>query len=158
MKWNELSDQHCSIARTLAVVGDRWTLMVLRDLFLGATRFESIRQNLGISRTILTDRLNLLQREGVISRQVYQQKPLRHKYKLTRKGIDLFPVMMSLAQWGDTYYADESGPPVVHRHQKCGKHFHGVLTCSECGEPISPFETAPSVSLRETGGTRHAPG
>lgn len=153
MKWNELADQHCSIARTLAVVGDRWTLMILRDLFLGATRFESIRENLGISRTILTDRLNLLQAEGVISRQAYQQKPLRHKYKLTKKGIDLFPVMMGLVRWGDTYYSDESGPPMVHRHQKCGQLFTPVLACSECGEPISPFETTPSINLREP---RHA--
>ncbi len=143
MKWQELSDQHCSVARTLAVIGDRWTLLVLRDLFLGARRFETIRASLGISRTILAERLALLEEEGVVRRKAYQERPVRHEYHLTTKGIDLYPVMMSLVSWGDKYYAGEAGPPIVQHHVRCGHDFHPVLTCSECGEAVSPFETRP---------------
>ena len=88
MKWQELSEQQCSVARTLAVIGDRWTLMILRDLFLGVKRFESFRDSLGISRTILTDRLNLLEAEGVVRKLPYQDRPVRHGYHLTQKGIE----------------------------------------------------------------------
>ncbi|MDG2410763.1 MAG: helix-turn-helix domain-containing protein [Halioglobus sp.] len=141
MKWQELASQECSIARTLAVIGDRWTLMILRDLFLGASRFEEIQRSLNISRTVLAERLNLLETEGVVRRLAYQQKPTRYKYKLTPKGIDLYPVLMALVHWGDQHYATEVGPPVIHHHQRCGHDFSAMLTCSECGEPVSPYET-----------------
>ena len=96
MKWHELSEQHCSVARSLAVVGDRWTLMIVRDLFLGATQFEQLRRSLKISRTVLTDRLNLLETEGVVTRRPYQEKPTRYRYLLTTKGMDLYPIIMTL--------------------------------------------------------------
>lgn len=143
MKWHELSEQHCSVARSLAVVGDRWTLLILRDLFLGARRFETIRDSLGLSRTILAERLSLLEAEGVLRRKPYQEKPLRHEYHLTGKGIDLYPVIMFLLRWGDRYYAGDQGPPVVQHHLACGHDFTPELHCSECGEPVSPFETRP---------------
>jgi DNA-binding HxlR family transcriptional regulator len=143
MKWHELSEQHCSVARSLAVIGDRWTLLILRDLFLGATRFEAIRESLGISRTILTERLNLLETEGVVSKRPYQERPVRHEYHLTSKGIDLYPVLMFLVSWGDKYYAGENGPPIVQHHLACGHDFKPELHCSECGEHVSPFETSP---------------
>ncbi len=145
MKWQDLAEQPCSVARTLAVIGDRWTLMILRDLFLGARRFEELRQSLGISRTILTERLNLLEAEGVVRRHLYQEKPVRHEYRLTRKGVDLHPIMLGIVHWGDKWYAGEAGPPVLQRHTRCGHDFHGVLTCSECGEVVSPTETEPRV-------------
>ncbi len=141
MKWHELAEQNCSVARTLAVIGDRWTLMVVRDLFLGVTRFESFRDSLGISRTTLTERLNLLESEGVIQKQAYQEKPVRHEYRVTKKGVDLYPVIMTLVGWGDKYYAGDKGPPIVQHHRSCGHDFRGVLHCSECGEELSPFET-----------------
>ncbi|MDX1735496.1 MAG: helix-turn-helix domain-containing protein [Halioglobus sp.] len=143
MKWHELAQQQCSVARSLAVIGDRWTLMILRDLFLGARRFETLRDSLGISRTILTERLNLLESEGVIRRHAYQERPLRHEYHLTGKGVDLYPVLLTIVGWGDKYYAGEDGPPIVQHHKACGHDFHAVLTCSECGEAVSPFETEP---------------
>lgn len=145
MKWHELAEQKCSVARTLAVIGDRWTLMVLRDLFLGANRFESFRESLGISRTILTERLNLLESEGVVQKQAYQDKPLRYEYHLTKKGIDLYPVIITIVGWGDKYYAGGKGPPLVQRHKTCGHDFHGVLHCSECGEALNPFDTEPRI-------------
>lgn len=141
MKWQELANQECSIARTLAVIGERWTLMVLRDLFLGLSRFEQIRRSLNISRTTLTERLNLLEQEGVVRRLPYQEKPTRYKYKLTSKGADLFPVMTALVNWGDQHYATAAGPPLIHHHKRCGHDFKAVLVCSECGERANPHET-----------------
>ena len=145
MKWHELAEQQCSVARSLAVIGDRWTLLILRDLFLGLRRFESFRQSLGISRTILTERLNLLEAEGVVRKKAYQDKPLRHEYHLTAKGVDLYPILMTILAWGDKHYAGENGPPVVQHHKTCGQDFHARLHCSECGEPVSPFETEPRI-------------
>ena len=141
MKWQELSAQPCSVARSLAVVGDRWTLMIVRDLFLGATRFEQLRKSLKISRTVLTDRLNLLESEGVVTRRAYQEKPTRYRYLLTAKGMDLYPIIMTLVHWGDKYYAGEEGPPVLYQHRTCGHDFTPVLTCSECREELAPLDT-----------------
>lgn len=137
MKWEELSEQPCSIARSVAVIGDRWTLMILRDCFLGVRRFEAFQARLGISRTIIADRLKLLVEEGVLTRVAYQQAPDRHEYRLTDKGLDLHPVVMAIVHWGDRHYAGDAGPPLLHRHKACGCDFHPVTTCSECGEPVT---------------------
>ncbi|BFM17826.1 helix-turn-helix domain-containing protein [Maricurvus nonylphenolicus] len=137
MKWEELPQQQCSIARSLSVVGDRWTLLILSDSFLGVKRFEAFRERLGISRTILSDRLNLLEQEGVIRKQAYQEKPTRYEYRLTSKGRDLYPVILSLLKWGDSYYADEAGAPILVEHQDCGHDFHAELVCSHCKDPVS---------------------
>lgn len=136
MKWDELAGERCSVARSVAVIGDRWTLMVLRDCFLGVRRFEGFQERLGISRTIIADRLKLLTDEGVLYRSQYQDRPVRHEYRLTEKGLALHPVVMAIVHWGDRYYAGEEGPPLLHRHKACGCDFHPVQTCSECGEPV----------------------
>lgn len=136
MKWSELADQNCSAARTIAVIGDRWTLMLLRDLFLGVRRFDDFERRLRISRSIIAERLKRLVDEGVLRREAYQQNPLRHEYRLTEKGLALHPILMSIVHWGDTYYADAAGPPLLHRHRSCGCDFAPVLACSECGEPV----------------------
>ncbi len=141
MKWHELSEQPCSVARSLAVVGDRWTLMIVRDLFLGSTQFEQLRRSLKISRTVLTDRLSLLESEGVVTKRPYQEKPTRYRYLLTPKGTDLYPIIMTLVNWGDKYYSGESGPPVLYRHRNCGHDFTPVLTCSECNEELNALDT-----------------
>ena len=141
MKWHELSEQPCSVARSLAVVGDRWTLLVVRDLFLGSTRFEQLRRSLKISRTVLTDRLSLLEREGVVTKRPYQEKPTRYRYLLTPKGTDLYPIIMTLVHWGDKYYAGENGPPVLYRHRNCGEDFTPVLSCSGCHGALSALDT-----------------
>ena len=137
MKWDDLAQQPCSIARTLAVIGDRWTLMILRDCFLGVRRFEAFQARLGISRTIVTDRLRVLVEEGVLRREAYQDNPLRHDYRLTAKGLDLHPVIMAIGQFGDLHYAGAAGPPLLRRHKGCGCDFHPVQTCSECGETVT---------------------
>ena len=148
MKWEDLSAQPCSISRALAVIGDRWTLMILRDCFLGVRRFEGFQQRLGISRTIVTDRLRALVDEGVLRRAAYQDHPVRHEYRLTEKGLDLHPVVMAIAHFGDTHYADAAGPPVLRRHKACGRDFHPVQVCSECGETV----TARQVDARAAPG------
>ncbi|MET0273691.1 MAG: helix-turn-helix domain-containing protein [Phenylobacterium sp.] len=144
MKWSQLADQSCSVARSVSVIGDRWTLMILRDLFLGIRRFEDFERRLGISRSIIADRLKLLVDEGVLRREAYQARPPRHEYRLTDKGLALHPVIMAIVHWGDVHYAGPEGPPLLHRHKACGCDFAPVQTCSECGEAV----TARDVDVR----------
>jgi len=136
MKWNDLQTEPCSVARTVAVIGDRWTLMILRDCFLGVRRFADFQARLGISRTITAERLKALTDEGVLKRTPYRNRPLRYEYRLTDKGLDLYPVIMAVVNFGDRHYAGEAGPPVLHRHKTCGEDFHPVMTCSQCQAPI----------------------
>ena len=145
MKWEELAQEPCSVARSVAVIGDRWTLMILRDCFLGVRRFEAFQDRLGISRTIIADRLKHLTQEGVLRRVAYQEHPTRYEYRLTDKGLDLHPVIMAVVHWGDRHYAGDAGPPLLHRHKTCGCDFHPVQTCSECGEQVDAraVETRP---------------
>ena len=147
MKWSELAAQDCSMARSVAVIGDRWTLMLLRDLFLGVRRFEDFERRLEISRSIIAERLKLLVDEGVLRREAYQDHPVRHEYRLTDKGLALHPVVMAIVHWGDAHYAGEAGPPLIHRHKGCGCDFKPVLSCSECGEAV----TARDVEVRGRG-------
>ncbi len=137
MRWEELDQEPCSVARTLSVIGDRWTLIVLRDCFLGVRRFEHFEKRLGITRHVLTDRLKKLVQNEVLVKVPYQEKPLREEYRLTEKGLALHPVIMSLVHWGNTYMADERGAPLVHIHKGCGHRMAPVTTCSQCAEPIS---------------------
>src|SRR6185436_20859568 len=123
MKWTDLPEENCSVARSVAVIGDRWTLLILRDLFLGVRRFEAFEKRLGISRSIIADRLKKLTDEGVLRREAYQDNPVRHEYRLTDKGLALHPVMMAIVHWGDVHYAGAEGPPLLHRHKACGYAF-----------------------------------
>src|SRR3954471_9841647 len=113
-------DQVCSIARSLEIVGERWTLLVLREAFLGTRRFDDFQRSLGIARNVLTERLARLVDEGVLEGRRYQERPERYEYRLTEKGIELWPVMVHLLQWGDHHYPDEAGPPRVLTHRGCG--------------------------------------
>ncbi len=140
MKWDALSAERCSVARTVAVIGDRWTLMVLRDCFLGVRRFEDFQARLGISRTITAERLKHLTDEGVLKKVAYQDRPPRFEYRLTDKGLDLYPLVMAIVNFGDRHYAGEAGPPLLHRHKACGHDFEPVMTCSCCQEPIKARE------------------
>jgi DNA-binding HxlR family transcriptional regulator len=136
MKWTELDRETCSLARALAVVGDRWTLLILRDAFLGVRRFEGFERSLKISRRMLADRLAGLVAEGLLEQRLYQERPPRHEYRLTEKGLALYPALLALVHWGDDWYAGEAGPPLRHRHRACDRHFHMVATCSACGEAL----------------------
>jgi DNA-binding HxlR family transcriptional regulator len=136
MKWDDLEAQPCSVARTLAVLGDRWTLMIVRDAFLGVRRFDDFQARLGLSRTLLSDRLKALVESGVIERHAYQARPERFEYRLTEAGIDLYPIMLGLADWGNRHLADARGAPLLHRHKTCDHDFRPVATCSHCHEPL----------------------
>lgn len=138
MLWSELDQQPCSVARTLSVIGDRWTLLILRDCFLKVRRFEDFQSRLGIGRPILADRLQKLVDNFVLTKVAYQERPMRYEYRLTQKGLDLYPVVMSIVHWGDVHMAGKKGPPLRHRHKRCGHLFEPVQVCSECGEPLDP--------------------
>jgi DNA-binding HxlR family transcriptional regulator len=136
MRWKDLDQQPCPIARSLAILGDRWTLLILRDCFLGVRRFEAFQASLPISRTILRDRLNHLVNHGLLLRRAYQDNPARHDYLLTASGKSLQGVMLMLADWGNQQAASQDGPLVSHVHRACGHAFRPVVACSECGESV----------------------
>jgi DNA-binding HxlR family transcriptional regulator len=152
MKWEEISQQQCSVARSSAVLGDRWSLLLLSDLFLGVRRVVDFQQRLGLSRTTQTKRLKQFQDHEVVKRHVYQQQPTRYEYRLTVKGRDLFPVISALVSWGDKYYFGGSTPPILRSHQACGHDIQPVMTCPECHEEVD----ARSMTARarpESGGS-----
>ena len=131
-RWDEIRETQCSVARASTVLGDRWTLLILSDIFLGARRFEDFQSRLQLSRTTLTSRLKLLETHEVLRRDRYQDNPPRYEYRLTQKGRDLYPVITTILNWGDTYYSDEAGPPVLRAHLDCGHDIQPVLSCPDC--------------------------
>jgi DNA-binding HxlR family transcriptional regulator len=128
--------QHCSIARSLELIGERWTLLVLRDVFSGRRRFDQIQESLGVARNVLASRLNRLVDEGILYRHRYQERPARHEYRLTEKGLDLWPVLVSLLAWGDRHLPDKGGPPVVLVHRECGGRVNDRRICEDCGAEL----------------------
>jgi DNA-binding HxlR family transcriptional regulator len=127
----------CSIAATLSVIGDRWTLLILRDVFRGVHRFGQLHDDLGIAKNILSDRLGKLVDSGVLDQVQYQQRPPRSEYRLTAKGKDLSPALVALMHWGDRWYA-HGGPPTVLVHDVCGTPLEQVTRCPTCIEEIAP--------------------
>jgi len=136
MRHQSFAEMNCSIARTLEIVGEWWTLLILRDLFAGISHFDALQEHLGIARNILTVRLQTLIDHGVVERQRYQERPERFEYRLTEKGRDLRNVLLALTEWGDRWTAGEAGPPVVYIHTVCGHEAHPIPTCAHCGRPI----------------------
>ncbi|QGG94344.1 winged helix-turn-helix transcriptional regulator [Actinomarinicola tropica] len=135
MRRKSFEDMRCSIAQALEVVGEWWTLLVVRDLLLGVTRFEELQERLGIARNVLTDRLRTLVDAGVVERRKYQDNPERFEYRLTEKGRDLWVVVTAMREWGDRWSAPD-GPPVELVHRTCGERTTLVPTCSSCGEVL----------------------
>ncbi len=127
----------CSIARAVDVVGQRWTPLILRDLFAGMARFEDIRRDLGIASNVLAARLEELERHGVVERRQYQSAPARHEYVLTEKGRDLYPVIATLVAWGDKWLAEPEGPPALIVHSECGQVTSARTVCAECGAELN---------------------
>lgn len=132
---NREYDQVCSVARSLEVLGERWTLLVIRDVFNGKRRFDAIQQDLGIARNVLAARLARLVEEDILVKRRYSERPPRYEYFLTGKGLDLWPVMVAMMDWGDRHLAD-AGPPVVIRHKECGGIVDGRGHCERCGERL----------------------
>jgi DNA-binding HxlR family transcriptional regulator len=134
VRWSEIGDQDCSVARALSVVGDRWTMLVLREAFMRTRRFEDFQARTGAARPVLAERLKTLVENGVLERRRYSEHPDRYEYRLTPKGRDLYPVVVSLLRWGDRWMADGDRPPVELRHRDCGALIHPELACPSCGE------------------------
>lgn len=122
----------CSIARTLTLLGQKWTLLILREALYGVSRFDDFRANLELPRPVLSDRLALLVTHGLLAREPYQDegKRVRQGYRLTEKGADLLPALVALMQWGDRYLADSTGPAVLLAHKGCGANVRAELTCT----------------------------
>src|SRR5882762_2962911 len=120
MLGNDYDSQTCSIAATLEVVGERWSLLIVRDVLLGLRRFDEMQSDLGIARNVLQTRLTRLVDHGVLEKRLYQEHPPRHEYLLTEKGIDLCPTIVALMRWGDEHVSRPGGPPVRIEHRDCG--------------------------------------
>ena len=135
MTRTQFGDMQCSIARALDVVGERWSLLILRDAFYGVRRFEDFQRDLGIARNILSDRLQRLVEHGVLERHRYEERPPRDEYRLTDKGSDLLPVVLAMMRWGDRWTTDGE-PPVRVKHLTCGEVTEPTVVCDHCGDPL----------------------
>lgn len=142
MRRKSFAGVRCSVAQSLEVVGGWWTLLIVRDLMFGVTRFDALQSRLGIARNVLADRLSGLVEAGVVEKVPYQQHPERFEYRLTPKGVDLWPVLTALREWGDRWAAPE-GPPVETVHRTCGHTTHVVPTCASCGEVLEAPDLQP---------------
>jgi DNA-binding HxlR family transcriptional regulator len=133
---NDYENQSCSIAGALEVVGERWSLLIVRDILLGLRRFDELQSHLGIARNVLQTRLKRLAEQGVIERVPYQERPVRHEYRLTEKGLDLWPMIVALMKWGDAYAPPEGGPAVLIEHRGCGGAVDEHRICEACGAKL----------------------
>ncbi|MFI9591447.1 winged helix-turn-helix transcriptional regulator [Nonomuraea sp. NPDC052265] len=129
---NRFGEMHCSIAQAVGVIGEPWTPLILRDLFLGLRRFDDLAEDLGISRNLLARRLDHLLATGVVEKRPYQERPVRHEYLLTEAGRDVVPALLTLMAWGDRWSTPPGGPPALLVHS-CGREFTPVVTCPHCG-------------------------
>lgn len=131
------AEKNCSVAQPLAFLGERWALLVLRDVSIGRRRFDEIQDSLGVASNVLAQRLGSLVEEGILERRRYSEHPDRFEYVETQKGRDLLPILLAFLRWGDTYTAGPSGPPLETVHTECGHAFRMVPTCSHCGGEVS---------------------
>ncbi len=154
MQRTDFTAMPCSIARTLAVIGEAWTPLILRDITFGLTRFDELQRDLGVATNVLTDRLNTLVAGGLVTREPYQTRPLRHRYELTEAGADLLPVLLALLRWGDRWTDDGHGAPVTIVHRECGQATTALLVCAACKRPLVPE----NVSARTGPGGVRGPG
>lgn len=147
---------NCTIGRTMAILGEKWTVVVLREVFNGVRRFDDIRTHSGIPRQVLSNRLGSLVEEGILRREPYRAdgSRARHEYRLTAKGLDLYPVLVAVAGWGDRYVADPQGPPVEFGHRDCGGRVSVALTCDR-GHGLGDVR---EVTPRPGPGAHPAPG
>jgi DNA-binding HxlR family transcriptional regulator len=156
MQRTSFKEMACSLARALDVAGEWWTPLVLRDLWMGRTRFDDIQRNLEVSRKLLADRLDTLVREGMVERRLYQERPQRHEYVLTDAGKELMEALMVLISWGDRWASEDVGPPMLMRHEVCGESLTAEVRCSHCGERLRAGEVhlEAGPGARDDRGTR----
>ncbi|MCU1643932.1 MAG: hypothetical protein JWN03_4207 [Nocardia sp.] len=143
MKRTSFANWPCSVARTMDLLGDWWTPLVLREAFYGIRRFDEFQQELGIARNTLSERLRRLVEAGLLEKQVYETMPVRHEYVLTESGRDFYGVLLAMTAWGDRWLSGEAGPPVVTRHEGCGHDAEAEVVCSHCGERLEWPDVTP---------------
>ena len=136
MKRTDTSDWPCTIARAADVLGDHWNLLIIRQACLGTRRFDDFQTALGISRNILTQRLNRIVDEGMLTRVTYDESRQRHEYRLTDKGREVYPILAAMAAWGDRWLTGPEGTPLILHHTTCDHDMHAEVVCSECQEPL----------------------
>jgi DNA-binding HxlR family transcriptional regulator len=134
--------QICSIAKSLEVIGERWSLLIVRDVMNGNRRFGELQRSLGIARNVLSARLQRLVDEGILERRAYQESPPRHEYFLTEKGLDLWPSLIALLGWGDRHSTGAEGPPMLIVHKGCGGKVSDRGLCEDCGEVLNARDAA----------------
>lgn len=146
MRRTSFADSQCPIARTVDLIGDWWTPLVVREAFYGVRRFDDMQQALGIGRNVLTERLRRLVKEGLLARSKYQDHPERFEYHLTEKGQELLPVLATMIQWGEKWLRSSAAPAFFLRHRACGERLHVAVICGECRAPLSArdVEVVPS--------------
>jgi DNA-binding HxlR family transcriptional regulator len=138
MKESQIAEGFCSVAKTIGTIGDAWTLLLLRELFLGTRRFEDFQAYTGMAPKLLSSRLSKLEREGIIKKVPYQERPVRYEARLTPKGLDLYPIIVSMAHWSNRWKLDPNGErPIQLTHRVCGKPFEPFLGCESCGQSVS---------------------
>ncbi len=146
------STDNCTIGRAMAVLGERWTFVVVREVANGIRRFDDMRRHTGMPRQVLTDRLALLVEHDILRRVAYREEGQRerHEYRLTDKGFGLFPVIIAVAEWGDRHYADDDGPPVEFAHRDCGAPVEVTVRCTDGHEVTRPRDvvTRPGPGIR----------
>jgi DNA-binding HxlR family transcriptional regulator len=140
-------DPACSVASTLDLVGGRWTLLLIRELLLGVHRFSQMQSDLGLARNVLQDRLERLTDAGIVERRLYQERPPRHSYHLTEKGLELWPALIMLMQWGDRHLFGGDGA-IVLEHRDCGGGVDAHLCCERCGARLGPRDVWASAGER----------
>jgi DNA-binding HxlR family transcriptional regulator len=142
---------NCSLGRTVELVGQPWVVLILREVVWGVRRFSDMQAHMGVSKSVLSDRLDHLVEHGVLERREYRQpgQRTRSEYHLTEKGKDLYPVLSALRQWGDKYLAGPEGPSMVVKHKDCGARVHVKLMCEEGHEvPVDELERRPGPGMR----------
>jgi DNA-binding HxlR family transcriptional regulator len=135
MQRTDFAQMECSIARSLAVAGEPWSPLIVRDVYVGINRFDDMQRDLGISRKVLSERLKHLVEAGMLERRSYSERPPRFEYALTKMGQEFVDVLMAMVRWGDRWTA-EDGPPALYRHRPCGQVTHAVPHCAACGEEM----------------------
>jgi len=148
MRWDEIDDSLCSLARTLGVIGDRWTMLVLREAFLGTRRYDDFQGNLAAAPHIVASRLKKLVAHKVLEKRRYQDHPPRYEYRLTERGHELYPALIALIGWGEKWLKSEQGPATIRTHKGCNHRLHTVTTCAACGAAITARDVKAHLTPR----------
>jgi DNA-binding HxlR family transcriptional regulator len=148
MRWDEIDDSLCSLARTLGVIGDRWTMLVLRECFLGTRRYDDFQHNLAAAPHIVAARLKKLVENKVLEKRRYQDRPPRYEYRLTERGHELYPAFIALIGWGEKWLKSPHGPATIRTHKGCNHRLHVVAACAACGEPVSARDVKAQLTPR----------